>query len=270
MAGADHRGRHTELDRFAAAFPQVTRRAGRRPRAAVRRRRSSTSASRTRSSSTSPAAGTASAASSHELCRVAQRVFVTTPNRCFPLEPHTLLPFAHWLPRAPRDRLLRARGFDDVLDPLGPSELASLFPYPVRIVEPRHDARRRRPRMSLRSGPSGRCTSSSSGSRCTTSSWRALARPACAARALDRRLGVEGRAAARRARARRLARGAACRSTGSPADWLALAFGAFVVLYGAAAAVAGSAAARRTRACSTRRGTTCCRSRPTSSGAAST
>jgi SAM-dependent methyltransferase len=70
-----------------------------------------------------------------ELCRVARRVFVTTPNRWFPLDPHTLLPFAHWLPRgALRDRVLRARGFDDVLDPLGPRELAALFPYPVRVI----------------------------------------------------------------------------------------------------------------------------------------
>ncbi len=70
----------------------------------------------------------------HELCRVAGRVFVTTPNRFFPLEVHTLVPFAHWLPDGARDRILRARGFHDVLDPLGPNELASLFPYPVRIV----------------------------------------------------------------------------------------------------------------------------------------
>ena len=70
-----------------------------------------------------------------ELCRVASRVFVTTPNRWFPLDPHTLLPLAHWLPPGPaRARLFHARGFDDVLDPLGPSELAALFPYPVRIV----------------------------------------------------------------------------------------------------------------------------------------
>ena len=70
-----------------------------------------------------------------ELCRVARRVFVTTPNRWFPLDPHTLLPLAHWLPASPmRDRVFRARGFDDVLDPLGPRELASLFPYPVRVL----------------------------------------------------------------------------------------------------------------------------------------
>jgi len=70
-----------------------------------------------------------------ELCRVASRVFVTTPNRFFPIDPHSLIPFAHWLPDGrPRRALLRARGFDDVLDPLGPRELAALFPYPVRIV----------------------------------------------------------------------------------------------------------------------------------------
>jgi hypothetical protein len=70
-----------------------------------------------------------------ELCRVAARVFVTTPNRWFPVDPHTLLPFVHWLPGGPlRERVLRGRGFADVLDPLGPKELAALFPYPVRVL----------------------------------------------------------------------------------------------------------------------------------------
>jgi SAM-dependent methyltransferase len=67
----------------------------------------------------------------HELCRVAGRVFVTTPNRWFPLEVHTLLPFVHWLPPGPRSRLLR---FEDVLDPLGPKDFAALFPYSVRVI----------------------------------------------------------------------------------------------------------------------------------------
>jgi hypothetical protein len=41
----------------------------------------------------------------------------------------------HGLPRgAARDRVLRARGFADVLEPLGPRELAALFPYPVRVI----------------------------------------------------------------------------------------------------------------------------------------
>ena len=67
----------------------------------------------------------------HELCRVAGRVFVTTPNRRFPLEVHTLLPFVHWLPKGPRKRLLP---FDDVLDPLSAKDLAALFPYRVRVI----------------------------------------------------------------------------------------------------------------------------------------
>jgi SAM-dependent methyltransferase len=67
----------------------------------------------------------------HELCRVAGRVFVTTPNRFFPLEVHTLLPFVHWLPPGPRERVLP---FDDVLDPLGPKQFAALFPYSVRVI----------------------------------------------------------------------------------------------------------------------------------------
>jgi hypothetical protein len=67
----------------------------------------------------------------HELCRVARRVFVTTPNRRFPLEVHTLLPFVHWLPKGPRERLLP---FDDVLDPLSAKELAAVFPYRVRVI----------------------------------------------------------------------------------------------------------------------------------------
>ena len=70
----------------------------------------------------------------HELCRVARRVFVTTPNRWFPLEVHTLLPFVHWLPPEPRSRALGRVGWHEVLDPLGPRELASLFPYEVRVL----------------------------------------------------------------------------------------------------------------------------------------
>ncbi len=67
----------------------------------------------------------------HELCRVSRRVFVTTPNRWFPIEVHTLRPFVHWLPSGPRERLVP---FEDVLDPLGPKDFASLFPYEVRVL----------------------------------------------------------------------------------------------------------------------------------------
>jgi hypothetical protein len=124
----------TELDRFSAAFPQVTTvRADGRELPFVDGQFD---------------LGFSNAVVEHvaggrdgqrrfvaELCRVAERVFVTTPNRLFPIDPHSLLPFVHWLPDGDlRRRALRARGFDDVLEPLGPRELASLFPYPVRIV----------------------------------------------------------------------------------------------------------------------------------------
>src|SRR5579871_3918245 len=125
---------HTELDRFAAAFPAVT---------AVR--------ADGRDLPFEDGAfdlGFSNAVIEHvaggregqrrfiaELCRVAGKVFVTTPNRRFPVDPHSLLPFVHWLPDGDlRRRVLRARGFDDVLDPLGPGELASLFPYPITLV----------------------------------------------------------------------------------------------------------------------------------------
>jgi len=70
----------------------------------------------------------------HELCRVARRVFLTTPNRRFPLEVHTLLPFVHWLPRRLRERALRARGWTETLELLAPGEVRALFPADVRIL----------------------------------------------------------------------------------------------------------------------------------------
>src|SRR4051812_41380949 len=42
----------------------------------------------------------------HELCRVARRVFVTTPNRFFPLPGPTPVPFAPWPPPAQRHPVL--------------------------------------------------------------------------------------------------------------------------------------------------------------------
>jgi ubiquinone/menaquinone biosynthesis C-methylase UbiE len=43
----------------------------------------------------------------HELVRVARRaVFMTTPNRWFPIEFHTVLPLVHWLPKPTFRRIL--------------------------------------------------------------------------------------------------------------------------------------------------------------------
>jgi hypothetical protein len=74
-----------------------------------------------------------------ELCRVARTVFVTTPNRWFPLELHTFLPVVHWLPRAEHRRVLRLLGMKDWaleenLNLLSEAELRALFPPGVLVV----------------------------------------------------------------------------------------------------------------------------------------
>jgi hypothetical protein len=77
----------------------------------------------------------------YELCRVAPRVFVSTPNRRFPIETHTLVPLVHWLPPTPRDRLFAALRRDRWrgIELLAASELLELFPDIVttRVLEAR-------------------------------------------------------------------------------------------------------------------------------------
>jgi hypothetical protein len=69
---------------------------------------------------------------------------VCTPNRGFPVDPHTLLPFVHWLPARWRNAVLRATGNtqwadEQALNPLGARDLAALFPVgsTVRIERQR-------------------------------------------------------------------------------------------------------------------------------------
>ncbi|HKD25689.1 MAG TPA: methyltransferase, partial [Xanthobacteraceae bacterium] len=46
-----------------------------------------------------------------ECCRVARRaVFITTPNRWFPVEFHTVLPVVHWLPKEVFRAVMRRTG----------------------------------------------------------------------------------------------------------------------------------------------------------------
>jgi hypothetical protein len=69
-----------------------------------------------------------------ELCRVSRRVFVTTPNRRFPLDTHTLVPLAHWLSDGRRDGIYRKLGRDEGLGLrlLGPDDFLALFPASAR------------------------------------------------------------------------------------------------------------------------------------------
>jgi len=65
-----------------------------------------------------------------EVVRVARSVFVQTPAWSFPVEPHALLPFAHWLPVDLRRRYWRlgASGDWEDIPLLRRAELATLFP----------------------------------------------------------------------------------------------------------------------------------------------
>jgi hypothetical protein len=79
-----------------------------------------------------------------ELVRTCRRVMIATPDASFPIDPHTLLPFVHWLPRGVRHPLLRATGNggwarEEILNPLTAGQLRNLFPpdVPVRMVRQR-------------------------------------------------------------------------------------------------------------------------------------
>jgi SAM-dependent methyltransferase len=68
-----------------------------------------------------------------EATRVAKRFFITTPNRWFPVDPHTVLPLLHWLPKPLHWKTLRLLGHEhytsvDTLNLLSRRELRRLFP----------------------------------------------------------------------------------------------------------------------------------------------
>jgi SAM-dependent methyltransferase len=74
-----------------------------------------------------------------ELLRVSRRFFITTPNRWFPLELHTFLPFLHWFPQRVHQRCLRAIGQRDWaktenLNLLSRTELKGLFPPSTTVT----------------------------------------------------------------------------------------------------------------------------------------
>jgi len=68
-----------------------------------------------------------------ELARVAPRVFLATPNRLFPVDTHTLIPLAHYLPPRPRFAIYRRLGREywaslDTLNLLTARQLLALVP----------------------------------------------------------------------------------------------------------------------------------------------
>jgi SAM-dependent methyltransferase len=73
------------------------------------------------------------AAFAAEARRVGRGLYVQTPAFSFPIEPHSLLPFAHWLPAAARKPYWRlgAQGNWEDIALLRRAELATLFAAPV-------------------------------------------------------------------------------------------------------------------------------------------
>jgi 2-polyprenyl-3-methyl-5-hydroxy-6-metoxy-1,4-benzoquinol methylase len=68
-----------------------------------------------------------------DMCRVAPRRFLAVPNRRFPVEHHTGLPFIHWLPPAQFRKLLRGGRYDvwsreENLNYISASEILRLWP----------------------------------------------------------------------------------------------------------------------------------------------
>ncbi len=70
-----------------------------------------------------------------EALRVGRRVFLTTPNRWFPVEVHTRLPLVHWLPDALAGRAYDLAGTSWAKENhlLGPADFRSLFPVRVEL-----------------------------------------------------------------------------------------------------------------------------------------
>jgi SAM-dependent methyltransferase len=73
-----------------------------------------------------------------EACRVSKRVFLSTPNRWFPIDSHTMIPFAHWLPLGVRNTIYRLFGRDyyaseERLHLIGLRDLCALKPKGVTM-----------------------------------------------------------------------------------------------------------------------------------------
>jgi len=79
----------------------------------------------------------------HELCRVGRTCCITTPNRWYPIEFHTVLPLVHWLPPSWFRTLLRLLGKDfwakeENLNLFSSSELRAMFPNNLEVFESHH------------------------------------------------------------------------------------------------------------------------------------
>ena len=134
MARADHGRRAHGARPVRGRVPGGARRPGRRARPAVRRRRVRPRLlERGRRARRGRARRTAAVRARALSCRRA-RVRDDAEPILSARGAHAACRSRTGCPEGARNRVIRARGFDDVLDPLGPAELASLFPYSVRVL----------------------------------------------------------------------------------------------------------------------------------------
>jgi hypothetical protein len=78
-----------------------------------------------------------------EMCRVARRVLITTPNRWYPIEFHTLSPLVHWLSPQTFRKYLRTIGQEFYaeernLNLLTADELGAMFPPSMQVTAAHH------------------------------------------------------------------------------------------------------------------------------------
>lgn len=79
----------------------------------------------------------------HEILRVSKRAFITTPNRWYPIEFHTVTPLLHWLPPERFRQVLKALKMDfyaseDTLNLLDESDFMRLLPTSARVRKLHH------------------------------------------------------------------------------------------------------------------------------------
>ena len=75
-----------------------------------------------------------------ELCRVGKSCMVTTPNRWYPFEVHTMLPLIHWLPSPAFRMILKKLGKEfyareENLNLLDAKSLRRMFPQDMKVSE---------------------------------------------------------------------------------------------------------------------------------------
>jgi len=78
-----------------------------------------------------------------ELCRVGKSIYLTTPNRWFPVEFHTVMPLVHWLPPEWFRFILKLLGKrfyaqEENLNLLTAKDLMELFPPAYRCTSSHH------------------------------------------------------------------------------------------------------------------------------------